>query len=172
MPPPPPRSLSQAAGTSFLFHLCPPPQVSRHPLFFIGAGGSQFCFLRLKAHFCLRKPCGRFSKCSIFFMTCQELLAGCVKQPGRCWGGPWEHRSWGRGPCPLLMRGNKGWGWLREGRQGRQGLSQHCLCLRLYWVYACPERSLRSRGQEAFPPWCSFQLRDNLALLVGASCWG
>jgi len=122
--------LRQLALLSFpLFHLCPPPQVSRHPLFFIGAGGSQFCFLRLKAHFCLKKPCGRFSKCSIFFMTCQELLAGCVKQPGRCWGGPWEHRSWGEGPCPLLLRGNRGWGRLREGRQGRQAChSTVCAC--------------------------------------------
>lgn len=75
---------------------------SGHPLFFMRAIRSGFYFLRLKAYFCLREPCGRGWPGHTFHRTMShlQLLARSVQEHSRCWGSIGGSRRCDRWPGP------------------------------------------------------------------------
>ena len=146
----------------FLFHLLSTDR----------AVGSGFCFLRLKAHFCLRKAHGRFWKTYTF-----HFLHDLPIVPGRlCQAGGGE----GIGSPETVVGGHALW-WRKGTRAGgstgwegskRQALSAALFVpMAVFWINSSPKHSVRRRGEEELLLWCSFRSGDNPALRVRATSY-
>lgn len=126
-----PRSLSQAAGTSLvsLVSSLSPTSSIQASFVFHRSRWESILFSEIESSFLLKKAMREVFKMFHFphdLPRAPGRLCKAARQVlGRALGA--QKLRWG--PCPLLLRGNRGWGRLREGRQGRQAChSTVCAC--------------------------------------------
>ena len=126
-----PRSLSQAAGTSLvsLVSSLSPTSSIQASFVFHRSRWESILFSEIESSFLLKKAMREVFKMFHFphdLPRAPGRLCKAARQVlGRALGA--QKLMWG--PCPLLLRGNRGWGRLREGRQGRQAChSTVCAC--------------------------------------------